>query len=272
MRDRLQQVVLWLLLSLGTAFAWFLAWGAVAIFTFSSGIWDPDEVETYLTLSSWYHLRGALISGVFVGLVVAVLIGLFLVAMRRNIREIVLPVVATVIGTMALCALVQVGPASLYGGSPWLPLRLGAAAGIVSGTFCGLWQQVLLYRHIPPLKGWLFWTVICWAAAWGILWPLADIYGTDSIAYQQIPAFVAAGAVSGLGPWWILRKYVRRAGWFVLAASLGWGVIGVFWTSRWFLHAGVALMGAIIGATLVWLVAKNIRHQDESDAVTSVTL
>jgi hypothetical protein len=251
---QVRPLILWLLLTPGPAIAWLLAWAAAAVLTFSNALWDPDEVEMYLARSPWAHLLDALVGGLLIGVVAAVLIGVLFIATRRHVREAVAPVVAVIIGSTVLCALMQVGPSVLQRGSLWPPLRLGAAAGIIGGLVCGLWQQALLHRRCPQLTGWLLWTVICWTAGWSLLWPVAGGPEADVAAYPQVPAFVAAGVVAAVGPWWKLHTVVPGATWFILASAFGWGIVGTSWVWLHTPYAGGIVMGSLVSAALVMLL------------------
>ena len=60
------------------------------------------------------------------------------------------------------------------------------------------------------------------------------------------------GTVAGLMQWLVLRRQVARAGWWVLACTLGWVVavpVGDLGGPP-----GWAVYGAITGAVLVWLL------------------
>lgn len=262
---QVRPLIVWLLLTPGPAIAWLLAWAAAAVLTFSNALWDPDEVEMYLARSPWAHLRDALVGGLLIGVVAAVLIGAFLIVTRRPVREAVAPVVAVIIGSMVLCTLTQVGPSVLQRGSLWPPLRLGAAAGLIGGLVCGLWQQALLHRRCPQLTGWVLWTAICWAAAWSLLWLVAGGAQADATAYLQVPAFVAAGVVSAAGPWRKLHTVLSRAGWFILANALGWGIAGASWVWLHTPDAGAIVMGGVVSAALVVLL-KDASHPNATPA------
>ena len=74
----------------------------------------------------------------------------------------------------------------------------------------------------------------------------------------------------GVLQWLVLRRQVARAGWWVLASTVGWivgGLVsGITDTAAGWAVLG-AVYGAITGAVLVWL----LRHRaaDTHDAMTA---
>jgi hypothetical protein len=67
------------------------------------------------------------------------------------------------------------------------------------------------------------------------------------------------GAVTGILQWLVLRAQVSRAGWWVLASTVGWG-LGMVGTRAFEVLAifgglvGGAVLGAVTGGALVWLL------------------
>jgi hypothetical protein len=108
----------------------------------------------------------------------------------------------------------EIGPDSLPG------IMLAAT---VAGLVLGLVQWPHLRPHLI-------------AARW---WPLASALGAlagtlvgagvglllQSLEWIASAAtVVAATAVLGVAQWWLLRRQVARAGWWIAANALGWGV------------------------------------------------
>jgi len=74
-----------------------------------------------------------------------------------------------------------------------------------------------------------------------------------------------SGAVGGVAQWLILRRQVRRVGWWILASAVGWAVgLAVGWAVGWAVGGAVglavgwavggAVSGIITGTVLVWLL------------------
>jgi hypothetical protein len=140
-----------------------------------------------------------------------------------------------------------------------------------------------LYPLIATLPGFLHWLILRrWfpRAGWWVLasgagsllgylvtgWGLgvADTQGETTFARFAVPASMAvAGAAVGTLQWVVLRRWVSRAGWWVLASSISWVVAEYAYLKltrasdvRLLLGAAVsgALSGAITGLTLVGLM------------------
>jgi hypothetical protein len=125
--------------------------------------------------------------------------------------------------------------------------------------------QYLLLRHYLPRIGW-------WIAATALGWPLgiAVVY----LGYAIWPVALNAnstwsamliGAVTGLAQWLVLRWRVPRAGWWVLASVLGWGltrlIAGEVFTSLLELLIIGAVPAAVTGLALWWLLAHLPQHE-----------
>ncbi len=141
-----------------------------------------------------------------------------------------------------------------------------AASGAILGGAVALAQWVVLRRQIRnawPLAG--YW-VLGSTAAYAIGLSIAFSPGAVLRALGWTPpnrlvalfvAVSALGALVGMIQWLALRTRLPRSGWWVLAsavgATLGWasgeaagGLGGV--------ALGIAVLAAITGATLVWLL------------------
>ena len=94
---------------------------------------------------------------------------------------------------------------------------------------------------------------IAWFAGWNLGWSALGSMGLNMV-FVGIGAM--AGLVAGILQWLALRGQVARAGWWVLASTLGWAVglglaVAVGRALGWMV-AG-ALGGAITGVALIWL-------------------
>jgi hypothetical protein len=225
---------------------------------FSAAIWDPDEVKAYLNSSIWDRLVAGLWAGFIFGLILAVIVALVQrVTMRSPARKILISVLATIAGTMLLCTLTGTsGPAEVEDPAVKF-LRLGIIAGLVGGGFSGLCQTLLLRRQLRRTNSWVMLTVIGWALGWIIiLWPGGLMEQSKVGQPLALLALVIGGAMAGLIQWLVLRLEVKRAGWWIPATALGWGL--AFFPinfSEGFIALGGsgAMIGISTGAALLWL-------------------
>jgi hypothetical protein len=142
--------------------------------------------------------------------------------------------------------------------------RLGQSfGGIVFGIGVGGLQWLVLRRRISR-AGW--WVLASAAGGYGIvqamfLGAFEGYVGSLSFgALLSITGVVAlGGAVTGTLQWLVLRGQVSRAGWWVLASTVGWGLsmtaaIAYSWPGPMWLIVTGAVLGAVTGGALVWLL------------------
>ena len=173
------------------------------------------------------------------------------------------------------------------------PVETGPVVWLVGATsylgLLGLFAspallQWLVLRHWLPRAGWwllagavgsfLGFIPIEWAIAVGDT-NSAPQFGNISVPPNiAVPAFfVLAGAVQGAVEWLVLRRWAARAGWWLLARSMGsFGAIQVFLSLtrsaeiRPFLGpaASGAVSGAVTGLVLVLLLRNTKRNEPPS--------
>lgn len=120
-----------------------------------------------------------------------------------------------------------------------LPFLIGLASGAVLGVTIGLAQWLLLRRRTPVPITWIGASIVggMLGMALGMsiepAVPVTDTLrdNTRAAAELVIPWRVAwqtsfAGAFFGIGlglaQWWVLRQYVRAAGWWIVANGVAW--------------------------------------------------
>lgn len=110
-----------------------------------------------------------------------------------------------------------------------LPVAVLALAG-VEGALVGYAQWLVLRRGLPslPVGAWVLATVAGAVAAWliGVLLSSdAAPPAEETVAFLASGAAVLGaglGALIGLSQWCVLRRFLCRAGWWVLANALAW--------------------------------------------------
>jgi uncharacterized integral membrane protein len=264
----------WAAWTLTTTLGW--AFGTVisAAATFSSGIWDPDEVQAYLRRSPWDRLLDTLLAGAIIGLVLGVVIGLVqILVLRSRTRDALVSALAIMVGSALLCSVSAGGPAQIEG--PFVTsLRTGLVGGAVGGGFVALCQHLILRRRLTATNGWVWVTLVAWTAGWASGWIAIDTFSALSAPYTRGMPLTAvgmpltfvigvmAGALVGLAQWVILRRHVKQAGWWMAATAGSWGLAFVS------IAAGVGLMyrgvivGGVTGAALVWLTSPRATSAD----------
>jgi hypothetical protein len=133
---------------------------------------------------------------------------------------------------------------------------LGVAVG---GILVGVLQWLVLRRHLTRAGRWVLASLGA-AAAVGVV-----VFGVSVVnAYVGWVAGVGLfGTVVGVLQWLVLRRQVARAGWWVLASTVGW-VAGMPLGDIVGPPGLGAAYGAITGAALVWLLRrKSLEPREE---------
>jgi hypothetical protein len=166
---------------------------------------------------------------------------------------------------------------------------LGALAGtVIEGSVVGTAQWLVLRRPLQRMR-WRVW-VIATALGAFIAWTLAMIPSTllftgpdsgsvapgemsDLLIYALAAGMgLVVGSILGVPQWLALRRYLPKAGWWVLANGLAWmlGMVVVFMGTSLipaegitvqvalllllFVVAAGAVVGAVHGLVLIWLL------------------
>ena len=174
----------------------------------------------------------------------------------------------------ALISLIKkvVGDTIQVGGQPHITedflllYILAPAIGLVTGIF----QYLLLRRHLPRMGWWIAATALGWSLAfiggdllYRTLYTTLDV---DSIWFETLMTALAGGSM-GLAQWLVLHQRVRHAAWWILANVLGWGILG--WGAAALSNqmaipaVGIMLTPGIATSVALWLLLDRLPHQDD---------
>ena len=135
------------------------------------------------------------------------------------------------------------------------PLFFGIGLGICIGVL-----QWLLLRGYVSRAGW--WVLTSAAGGYGIALAGFEVLNSLGALLSLIGVVALGGAVTGILQWLVLRGQVSRAGWWVLASTVGWGlsmaVAGVLEEPFSMSLFGGAVLGAVTGGALVWLLRQPV--------------
>lgn len=161
-------------------------------------------------------------------------------------------VLATVIGSLpglvvAIAALfVPVMALGMFANFQTLPtwivvfVSVGSAIGAAAaGATVGIAQRIVLRRHGLEARYWIP-AAIVGRAIGGFAVTVLTLtvwYGAPGLA--GVGVLLLHGAVVGFAQWLVVRRWARRAGWWVLASAIG--------------HFS---LGTITGGALVWLLRR----------------
>ena len=133
---------------------------------------------------------------------------------------------------------------------------------VMTGAAVGVMQWLVLRREVSGAGWWVLASTVGWvmgkaAAFLGILF--VGLQGFSPVSANIVSGAVV-GAVVGVLQWLILRRQLRRAGWWVLASTVGW-VMGQAAHGAIGLPAVGAVSGAITGIALVRLLRQPIAEE-----------
>ena len=260
----------WVVWVISTTLGWALASLLTLGMALAFAIPDPDAARAYVSSPLGERIFDGLMLGAMVGLIPALLIALFWVVLRRSARDVLWAVLATILGSALLCVVGRGGGPQIESSFATM-LRLGILGGVIGGGFVGLCQWIILRRRVSRINGWIGLTVAGWVIGWTITlwgtdlteqlfsalpigWATGPIEQGDPNLILSIAALVVGGAVVGSGQWLLLRQNVRRAGWWILATTIGWVI------------AAGAGVGAITGTVLVLLLHHAPRSPQQTAA------
>jgi hypothetical protein len=157
---------------------------------------------------------------------------------------------------------------------PWVQEATIVMGLAILGTAIGITQWLLLRRHLQRASIWgLAIAATFWVGA--SLTELASFTGVALLPSFAL-SFLLLGPVCGILQWQAVRYQVARAGWWIVAQTLGWPVmfavtaVVAYGTASVlggsvdaYLPMSYAIGGAALGATtglvLVWLLRQRAR-------------
>ena len=143
--------------------------------------------------------------------------------------------------------------------------------GVGMGAGVGFWQSRLLKRVLDRPLRWAWATVVGMGAPFAA-WDVSAALGREAIFSNMLPiCVVLGGLLVAVWQWRLLRPLSQRAGWWILACTIGWAIPSLFialgnpeavpapWGELLSL-TGMFLGGILLGATtakpLVWILGE----------------
>ncbi len=137
---------------------------------------------------------------------------------------------------------------------------IGAVQGAIGGAAIGLAQWLAIRERIPRSQGWILASVLSWMAiggsslgALGWIAPRSDFLAVRAL--HGCLDGILVGALIGLGQWFVLKKYVTRSAWWIVASAASWAIgLPLGWTIGGILHQATRqFLSELIGLALTWL-------------------
>lgn len=144
-----------------------------------------------------------------------------------------------------------------------------AISTLIQFAFIGVIQWAVIQHHFPRIERWHGWVIAAvFGGGMGNLLTMGMVSGISYLTPTILLAIILSLAI-GLIQWLVLRRQIRRAGWWVVANLLGWvlsmAIVESLARSRsgfsWLLIGFV--YGAITAPILTWI----LRHSTD-DQVT----
>jgi hypothetical protein len=145
--------------------------------------------------------------------------------------------------------------------------------GIVLGVAVGILQWFILRRYLSVAGWWVLASAVGGLGIFqaGLIFGFSTFFGP----YESLVAFLGWIGIASLGwlvtgtlQWLVLRGKVSRAGWWVLASTVGWALSATVtrtipWgvepkDALWALVVAGVVWGMVTGGALVWLLRQPV--------------
>jgi hypothetical protein len=145
---------------------------------------------------------------------------------------------------------------------------------VVAATLPGFLHWLILRRRFAHTGWWVLASGIGSLLGYfvtGLGLGVEDTQGNATFAHLAVPASTAvAGAAVGILQWVVLRRWVSRAGWWVLASSIAWVVASFVYLTLTrgndvHLTLGGAVSGALSGAVTGFVLVGLTRTGQQSE-------
>jgi hypothetical protein len=97
----------------------------------------------------------------------------------------------------------------------------------IIGLVTGIIQYFLLRSYLPHLTGWIAATFLGWLMPFITGSIILKAFAQRNDTFLIMLGLLLIGASVAVPQWWLLRKRVRYAFWWILAYGFGWGMIGL---------------------------------------------
>ena len=127
--------------------------------------------------------------------------------------------------------------------------------GLMVGLILGFMQWLVLRGYLKRPGWWIIASALGWAAGFSIGAAITQWLGLNDIFFGAVVGFVT-GTFLGILQWFVLRREVLSAGWWVLATIFAWT------SSLLYYRPGITgagayygiLSGLVTGTVLLWLL------------------
>ena len=143
----------------------------------------------------------------------------------------------------------------------------------IIGLSTGILQYILLRRYLPHMGWWIAATFLGWLMpfVWFFIFSRVIIPGSSTV--RIVLGMIVLGTTVALPQWWLLRKRVQHAWWWVLFFGLAWGMIGLYdlWNppDLFPVLLGFAVVLATATSIACWLLLDRLPNHELSSRTSS---
>jgi hypothetical protein len=140
----------------------------------------------------------------------------------------------------------------------------------ITGLLTGFLQYILLRRYLPHMGWWIAATFLGWLMpfVWFFIFSRVVVPGSSTV--RTVLAMIVLGTTVALPQWWLLRKRVQHAWWWVLFFGLAWGMVGLYdlltLSDLFPVLLGFAVVPAIATSIACWLLLDRLPNHELKSA------
>ena len=143
----------------------------------------------------------------------------------------------------------------------------------IIGLLTGILQYILLRRYLPHMGWWIAATFLGWLMPFVWFFIFSRLFIPGSSTVRIVLGMSVLGTTVALPQWWLLRKRVQHAWWWVLFFGLAWGMVGLYdlWNppDLFPVLLGFAVVLAIATGIACWLFLDRFPNHELSSRTSS---
>lgn len=142
----------------------------------------------------------------------------------------------------------------------------------VIGLLTGLLQFTLLRQYLTNMAWWIAATFLGWLMAFVTGFFIIMILEQRNDTFSIMFGMLLIGATIAVPQWWLLRKRVRNASWWILANGIGWcltGLLNLVTSEPFPVLLAIALIPTIATSIACWLLLDWLPENELKSSLSS---
>lgn len=143
----------------------------------------------------------------------------------------------------------------------------------IIGLLTGIIQYILLRRYLPHMGWWIAATFLGWLMPFVIGFIFSRLFIPGSSTVRIVLGMIVLGTMVALPQWWLLRKRVQHAWWWVVVFGLAWGIVGLYDLLTLYelfpVLLGFAVVPAIATSIACWLILDWLPKYELKSSISS---